>query len=92
MNLSEEHFKLMPMKFFCYIILLLVITAIAFFAKHKCFDTKSGINIREVMTIEVEHIYFAEGKTFVEMNVINKTPGPIVFGDTVDSKKQNATI
>lgn len=76
------------MKFFCYIILFLVIAAIAFFVKHKYFDTEFGIDIREVLAIEIEHIYFAEGKTFVEMNVINKTPGPIVFGDTADSKNK----
>lgn len=73
------------MKFFCYIVLFLLIAVIAFFVKHKYFDTKPGIDIRKVMAIEVEHIYFAEGKTFVEVNVINKTPGTIVFGDTADS-------
>lgn len=59
-----------------------------FFVKHKYFDAKSGIDIREVMAIEVEHIYFAEGKTFVEVNVIHKTAGPIVFGDTADLKNK----
>lgn len=73
------------MKFFYFIVLFLLIAVIAFFVKHKYFDTKSGVNIREVMAIEVEHIYFAEGKTFVEVNIINKTPDPIVFGDTADS-------
>lgn len=71
--------------FFYYPALLLCLAAIAFFVKHQYFDTRPGIDVRELLTIEVEHIYFAEGKTLVEVNIINKTPGPLVFGDTADS-------
>lgn len=79
---------MMDMKYFYYIALFLLIATIALFVKNKYSNTNTGIDIREVLAIEVEHIYFAEGKTFVELNIMNKTPGPIAFGDTADSLKK----
>lgn len=76
------------MKYFYYIALIVLITAVAWYVKNKYDNDHTGINIREIMSIEVKQIYFAEGKTFVELNVINKTSYPIAFGDT-DASKNN---
>lgn len=52
----------------------------------------SDSDISEVLELDVDHIYYADGKTFVEMSITNKTSETVEIGETETSEARTCRI
>lgn len=56
------------------------------------FSDTGSVDIHKILSINVENVYHVHGKTFVELNVKNKTSCPVVFGDNFGSIEKTNNI
>lgn len=77
------------MKHYCFALMLFLLVSLC--GAISC-TPQSNPRIDDILELEVHQISFAEGKTFVEMSITNKTHETIEIGATERSEEKTRSI